>query len=51
VVAGLGGRPVTAGSLRGLLHDAAADRLKPLTFLDLDENRIRRELRTVGGAR
>jgi len=51
VVAGLGGRPVTAGSLRGMLRDAAADRLKPLTFLDLDHDRVRRELRAVGGAR
>jgi pyruvate ferredoxin oxidoreductase alpha subunit len=51
VVAGLGGRPVTAGSLRGLLREAAADRLKPLTFLDLDADRVRRELRAVGGAR
>jgi pyruvate ferredoxin oxidoreductase alpha subunit len=51
VVAGLGGRPVTAGSLRGMLRDAATDRLKPLTFLDLDHDRVRRELRAVGGAR
>lgn len=51
VVAGLGGRPVTAGSLRGMLHDAATNRLKPLTSLDLDHDRVRRELRAVGGAR
>jgi len=51
VVAGLGGRPVTAGSLRGMLREATTDRLKPLTFLDLDHDRVRRELRAVGGAR
>jgi pyruvate ferredoxin oxidoreductase alpha subunit len=60
VVAGLGGRPVTAASLRGLLREAAGDRLKPLTFLDLDSDRVRRELRasasrpaaaSTGGAR
>jgi pyruvate ferredoxin oxidoreductase alpha subunit len=36
VVAGLGGRPITAASLRRLLHDARAGALGPLTFLDLD---------------
>jgi pyruvate ferredoxin oxidoreductase alpha subunit len=35
-VAGLGGRPVTRASVRALLTDAIADRLDPLTFLDLD---------------
>jgi pyruvate ferredoxin oxidoreductase alpha subunit len=51
VVAGLGGRPVTAAGLRGLLLDAADNRLNPLTFLDLDENRVRRELRAEGAVR
>ena len=36
VIAGLGGRPITKASLRGLFTDAAADRLEPLTFLDMD---------------
>jgi pyruvate ferredoxin oxidoreductase alpha subunit len=36
VVAGLGGRPVNRASLRDLLTAAVADRLDPLTFLDLD---------------
>ena len=36
VIAGLGGRPITQASLRGLFADAVADRLEPLTFLDLD---------------
>jgi pyruvate ferredoxin oxidoreductase alpha subunit len=35
-IAGLGGRPITKASLRGLFEDAAADRLEALTFLDLD---------------
>jgi pyruvate ferredoxin oxidoreductase alpha subunit len=36
VVAGLGGRPVTRRSLRRVLTEAVADRLDPMTFLDLD---------------
>jgi len=36
LVAGLGGRPVTRAALRRVLDDAVADRLEPLTFLDLD---------------
>jgi pyruvate ferredoxin oxidoreductase alpha subunit len=44
VVAGLGGRAITKASLRGLFIDAIADRLEPLTFLDLDWNAINREL-------
>jgi pyruvate ferredoxin oxidoreductase alpha subunit len=43
-VAGLGGRPVTVRDLRGLLHDAVADRLEPLTFVGLDADRIRSEV-------
>ncbi|TCC08464.1 transketolase C-terminal domain-containing protein [Kribbella soli] len=44
VIAGLGGRPVTKKSLRGLLTDAVADRLEPLTFLDLKHDVVEREL-------
>jgi pyruvate ferredoxin oxidoreductase alpha subunit len=44
VVAGLGGRPITRGSLRGMLADASADRLGRLTFLDLDVELVEREL-------
>jgi pyruvate ferredoxin oxidoreductase alpha subunit len=40
VIAGLGGRPVTSTSLHALLDDAAAGRLAPLTFLDLDRDRL-----------
>ena len=46
VVAGLGGRPVTRASLRGLLDDVLGDRLDPavLHFLDLDHALVQREL-------
>jgi len=48
VIAGLGGRPVTKKSLRRLFADAVADRLEPLTFLDLNHDVIERELRRTG---
>ena len=49
VVAGLGGRPITTTSLRGLLEDAVAGRLgRGLTFLDLDRELVERELRRAG---
>lgn len=44
VVAGLGGRAVTTASLRALFHDAHAERLRPLTFLDLNMALVEREL-------
>ena len=44
VVAGLGGRPITQGSLLGMLDDAIAGRLGPLTFLDLDREVVEREI-------
>ncbi len=44
VVAGLGGRPVTSAALRRMLADVDADRLEPLSFLDLDLDRISQEL-------
>ena len=44
VVAGLGGRPVTKPSLRGVFGDALAGRLDDqLLFLDLDEKVVARE--------
>lgn len=46
-IAGLGGRPVTGASLRRLFEDAVADRLEPLTFLDLDWGRIEAELKRL----
>ncbi len=50
VVAGLGGRPVTRASLRGLFDDVLADRLDPhaLHFLDLDTALVDRELARAG---
>jgi len=44
VVAGLGGRPITKASLHAMLDDAAADRLGLLSFMDLDIERVEREL-------
>jgi pyruvate ferredoxin oxidoreductase alpha subunit len=43
-IAGLGGRPITRASLVGLIEAALADRLAPLTFLDLDSELVEREL-------
>ncbi|MGA2165344.1 MAG: transketolase C-terminal domain-containing protein [Solirubrobacteraceae bacterium] len=50
-IAGLGGRPITKASLHGLFADAAADRLEPLTFLDMDWNVVNRELARMGASR
>jgi pyruvate ferredoxin oxidoreductase alpha subunit len=49
VVAGLGGRPITKKSLRGLFDDIFADRLEPdrLHFLDLKRDVVERELERV----
>ena len=44
VVAGLGGRAITKGSLQRMLIDAIADKLEPLTFLDLDWDIVNRVL-------
>lgn len=44
VVAGLGGRAITKASLARMLHDAAAERLGALTFLDLDQRLVQRQL-------
>ena len=51
VVAGLGGRPITGRSLRGLLDDAMAGRLScdRMTFLDLDSAVVERELERPSG--
>ena len=49
VIAGLGGRSIMSTSLEAMLTDALADRLDPLTFLDLDHALVDRELaRTTG---
>lgn len=44
VVAGLGGRAITQASLRRVFIDAVADRLEPLTFLDMDWAVVERQL-------
>jgi pyruvate ferredoxin oxidoreductase alpha subunit len=44
VVAGLGGRPITQASLRRILGEAVEDRLKMLTFLDLNHEVVNRQL-------
>jgi pyruvate ferredoxin oxidoreductase alpha subunit len=46
VVAGLGGRPITASSVRRLVVDVLDDKLEPgrLTFLDLNVELVEREL-------
>ncbi|MDP2008150.1 MAG: pyruvate ferredoxin oxidoreductase [Rubrivivax sp.] len=44
VVAGLGGRAITKASLARMLHEAVADTLQPLTFLDLDWGIVNRQL-------
>ncbi|HEX8753588.1 MAG TPA: hypothetical protein VF731_09250 [Solirubrobacterales bacterium] len=44
VIAGLGGRPITGASLRRLFAEAVEDRLEPLSFLDMDWDRVRAEL-------
>jgi len=51
VVAGLGGRAITGESLRRMLADALADRLQPLTFLDLKWDVVERELERMRGSR
>jgi len=50
VVAGLGGRPITRDSLRGLFDDVFEGRLETgrLHFLGLDRERVERELERMG---
>jgi pyruvate ferredoxin oxidoreductase alpha subunit len=47
VIAGLGGRPITRKSLRGLFEQAVADELEPLTFLDMNWERVEAELKRM----
>ncbi len=47
VVAGLGGRPITGKSLHQLFADAVAGRLEPMTFLDMDWERVKAELQRM----
>jgi len=48
VIAGLGGRPITKTSLDGLFHQAFSDSLEPITFLDLDQDLVNREIMREG---
>jgi pyruvate ferredoxin oxidoreductase alpha subunit len=49
VIAGLGGRAITAASLQGMVEDGLANRLETLTFLDLDWGLVARELERPSG--
>ena len=51
VIAGLGGRPITAASLAGVVDQAAAGVLAPLTFLDLDARLVANELARMAARR
>jgi pyruvate ferredoxin oxidoreductase alpha subunit len=53
VVAGLGGRPVTKRSLRGLLANVIGGRMEPnrLEFLDLDRRLVEGELQRLDARR
>jgi pyruvate ferredoxin oxidoreductase alpha subunit len=51
VVAGLGGRAITQRSLEAMLADASDDRLKALTFLDLNEGIVERERARISATR
>jgi pyruvate ferredoxin oxidoreductase alpha subunit len=44
VIAGLGGRPITKASLLTLFHQARADALENVTFLDLNWDIVNRQL-------
>jgi pyruvate ferredoxin oxidoreductase alpha subunit len=44
VIAGLGGRAITKASLTRTLTDAVADKLEPLTFMDLQWSIVNRQL-------
>jgi pyruvate ferredoxin oxidoreductase alpha subunit len=44
IVAGLGGRAITKASLHRTLREAVADKLEPLTFMDLDTRIVNRQL-------
>jgi pyruvate ferredoxin oxidoreductase alpha subunit len=49
VIAGLGGRAITAASLHTMLDDSRAGRLDRFTFLDLDHGLVDRELARTSG--
>jgi len=51
VVAGLGGRPITKASLRGVFEASLRGEAERLTFLDLNTNLVERELERMGTQR
>jgi len=51
VIAGLGGRAITKASLHELFTRAVADKLEPLTFLDLNTDLVERELTRMAATR
>ena len=51
VVAGLGGRAITKTSLARTLCEAIADKLQPLTFMDLDWRIVNRQLEREASTR
>jgi pyruvate ferredoxin oxidoreductase alpha subunit len=44
VIAGLGGRAITRGSLKRLFREAMLDQLEAVTFLDLNKDLVAAEL-------
>jgi pyruvate ferredoxin oxidoreductase alpha subunit len=50
-VAGLGGRPITRASLRGIFERAARDELEDITFLDLKWEIVEREVARMSETR
>ena len=51
VIAGLGGRAITKASLTRTLTEAVADKLAPLTFMDLDWRIVERQLQREAATR
>ena len=51
VIAGLGGRAITKASLGRTLREAIADKLQPLTFMDLDWRMVNRQLQREAATR
>ena len=50
-IAGLGGRPITRASLRGLFERAERDELEDVTFLDLKTDVVAREVARMSATR
>lgn len=51
VIAGLGGRAITKASLARTLREAMADKLQPLTFMDLDWRIVNRQMEREAATR